>query len=173
MRRKSGYKWWRTVGPFTIGYKVAENSILRRFPSDQNAACEIRYSEDWKDVFISIFNVKNCLKLQYNGSSSSALNSGMESFFKYCGTFNGADEKIQNSGLIPCQGQFRHSRSKSSSKTQYLQACHSCGIANHSRSKCKFSNDMCYNCGLQGHIIPMCRKSKNPSLIPQFLRSFR
>ena len=72
----------------------------------------------------------------------------MESLIKYHGTFDGADEKIQNSGVTPCQGHFRHSKLKLSSKTQNLKACHSCGKTNHSRSKCKFSNDMCYSCDL-------------------------
>ena len=45
-------------------------------------------------------------------------------------------KKIRNSGVTPCQGHFRDSKLKSSSKTKNLQACHSCGTASHSRSKC-------------------------------------
>ena len=48
-------------------------------------------------------------------------------------------KNIQNQGFTQRQGQFRHTKSKSSSKTQYLQTCYSCG-KKHSRSKCKYKN---------------------------------
>ena len=81
-------------------------------------------------------------------------------------------KNIQNQGFTQRQGQFRHTKSKSSSKTQYLQTCYSCG-KKHSRSKCKYKNATCNNCGIQGHISPVCRRYKNPSLTPPSLKSLR
>ena len=75
--------------------------------------------------------MKNCLKRQDNGSSS-AKNSGMESLSNTMVHLTEQTKKIQNSGVTPSQGHFRHSKLKLSSKTQNLQACHSCGKTNHS-----------------------------------------